>query len=134
MGDREEAILVQFPFMLGIGCPMHTRAGCPLLWGYFLLTDLDDSPSPQFCFGRVAGQYSGTATSQSTQPWKNLPFFRQTRSSRCADNGFLEECISAGGEKTTESRKCNAVAIACDDEAKTPPAKVTKMTMRHKLI
>ena len=37
----------------------------------------------------------------------------QTRYSRCADNGFLEECISAGGERTTESRKCEAAAVAC---------------------
>ena len=37
----------------------------------------------------------------------------QTRYSRCADNGFLEECISAGGEKTTESRECKTVAVVC---------------------
>ena len=45
----------------------------------------------------------------------------QTRYSRCADNGFLEECISAGGEKATESRKCKTAAIACAEENGTIP-------------
>ena len=44
---------------------------------------------------------------------KFVPCSHQTRFSRCADNGFLEECISAGGEKTTESRKCKTAAVGC---------------------
>ena len=56
---------------------------------------------------------------------------RQTRYSRCADNGFLEECISAGGEKATESRKCETAAIACAEEDGAFPLK--KQTKANKV-
>jgi hypothetical protein len=55
---------------------------------------------------------------------------RQFRSSRCTDNGFLEECISAGSEKRKEERKCKTIAKMCGNNDKS--GWITVMTTENK--